>query len=83
VLPKALWYKKRVQIARSTVLRYQSLSALVTIGYVAFDVSTQALSVITRSDELERLSLSWVHSVKRNINKPKELCVKVVIFWDH
>jgi hypothetical protein len=69
-----------VQVARSTVLRYQSLSALVAIGYVAFDVSAQALLVIARSDKLKRLSLSWVRSVKRSINEPKELCAKVVVF---
>jgi hypothetical protein len=57
VLPRALWYRKQVQVARSAVLRYQSSSALVTIGYVVFDVSAQAFPVITRSDELERLGL--------------------------
>jgi hypothetical protein len=72
-----------VQVARSIVLRYQSLSALVAIGYVAFDVSTQAFPVVARRDKLKRLSLSWVRSVKRSINKPKELCAKVVLFRDY
>jgi hypothetical protein len=58
VLPRALRYRKRVQVARSAVLRCRSLSALVAIGYVAFDVSAQAFLVIARSDELERLGLS-------------------------
>jgi hypothetical protein len=53
------------------------------IGYVAFDVSAQALPVVTRRDELECLGLSWVRSVERRINEPKELCAKVVVFWDH
>jgi hypothetical protein len=53
------------------------------IGYVTFDVSAQALPVITRRDELESLGFSWVRSVKRRINEPKELCAKVVVFWDH
>jgi hypothetical protein len=56
------------------------LLALVAIGYVAFDVSAQAFSVVAQSDKLKRLSLFWVRSVERNINKPKELCVKVVVF---
>jgi hypothetical protein len=51
-----------------------------TIGYVAFDVSAQAFLVVARSDELERLGLSWVCSVERSINEPKELCAKVVVF---
>jgi hypothetical protein len=53
------------------------------IGYVAFDVGAQALPVIARRDELECLSLSWVRSVERRMNEPKELCAKVVVFWDH
>jgi hypothetical protein len=58
VLPRALRYRKQVQVARSAVSRYQSSSALVAIGYVAFDVSAQAFSVIVWSDELKRLGLS-------------------------
>jgi hypothetical protein len=58
VLPRALRYRKRVQVARSTVSRYRSSSALVAIGYVAFDVSAQALPVVAWSDKLECLSLS-------------------------
>jgi hypothetical protein len=50
------------------------------IGYVALDVSAQALSVVTQSDKLERLSLSWVCSVERRMNELKELCTKVVVF---
>jgi hypothetical protein len=72
-----------VQVARSAVLRCRSSSALVAIGYVAFDVSAQAFLVIAQSDELERLGLFWVCSVKRSINKPKELCAKVVVFRDY
>jgi hypothetical protein len=72
-----------VQVARSTVSRCQSLSALVAIGYVAFDVSAQAFLVVARSDELERLGLSWVCNVERSINEPKELCAKVVVFRDY
>jgi hypothetical protein len=53
------------------------------IGYVAFDVSAQALPVIARRDELESLGFSWVRSVERRMNEPKELCAKVVVFWDH
>jgi hypothetical protein len=53
------------------------------IGYVAFDVSAQAFPVVARSDELERLGLSWVCSVERSINEPKELCAKVVVFRDY
>jgi hypothetical protein len=52
----------------------------VAIGYVAFDVSAQAFLVITQSNKLERLSLFWVCSVERSINKPKKLCAKVVVF---
>jgi hypothetical protein len=59
------------------------LLALVAIGYIAFNVSAQAFSVIAQSNKLERLGLSWVCSVKRNMNKPKELCAKVVVFWDY
>jgi hypothetical protein len=59
------------------------LSALIAIGYVAFDVSAQALLVVAGSDKLERLSLSWVRSVERHINKSKELYTKVVVFWDY
>jgi hypothetical protein len=55
----------------------------VAIGYVAFDVSAQAFSVVARRNKLERLSLSWVRSVERNMNEPKELCAKVVVFKDH
>jgi hypothetical protein len=80
MLPKALRYRKQVQVARSTVLRHQSLSALIAIGYVAFDVSAQAFPVIAQRDKLESLGFSWVRSVKRRINKPKELCAKVVVF---
>jgi hypothetical protein len=58
ILPKALRYRKQVQVARSIVLRHRSLLALIAIGYVAFDVSAQALLVIAQSDKLERLSLS-------------------------
>jgi hypothetical protein len=54
--------------------------ALVAISYVAFNVSAQAFLVITQNNKLERLSLFWVYSVKRSINKPKELCAKVVVF---
>jgi hypothetical protein len=72
-----------VQVTRSAVLRCRSSSALVAIGYVAFDVSAQAFSVVARSDELERLGLSWVCSVERSMNKPKELCAKVVVFQDY
>jgi hypothetical protein len=50
------------------------------IGYVTFDVSAQAFSVITRRNKLERLSLFWVRSVEHRINKPKELCAKVIVF---
>jgi hypothetical protein len=53
------------------------------IGYVAFDVSAQAFPVVAQSNELERLGLSWVCSVKRSINKPKKLCAKVVVFQDY
>jgi hypothetical protein len=53
------------------------------IGYVAFDVSAQAFLVIARRDELESLGFSWVRSVKRRMNKPKELCAKIVVFWDY
>jgi hypothetical protein len=80
MLPKALWYRKRVQVAKSAVLRHQSSSALIAIGYVAFDVSAQALLVVLRRDKLKSFSFSWVRSVKRHINKPKELCAKVVVF---
>jgi hypothetical protein len=59
------------------------LSALVAISYIAFDVSTQAFSVIAQSNELERLGLFWVCSVKHSINKPKELYAKVVVFQDY
>jgi hypothetical protein len=69
-----------VQVARSTVSRHRSSSALIAISYVAFDVSAQALLVIARRDKLESLGFSWVRSVKRRINEPKELCAKVVIF---
>jgi hypothetical protein len=69
-----------VQVARSVVLRCRSSSALVIIGYVAFDVSVQAFLVVAQSDKLKRLSLFWVCSVERSINKPKELCAKVVVF---
>jgi hypothetical protein len=58
VLPKALWYRKQVSVAKSTVLRYQSLLALVAISYVAFNVSAQAFSVIAQRNKLKRLSLS-------------------------
>jgi hypothetical protein len=64
-------------------LRYQSSSALVAIGYVAFDVSAQAFLVIIQRNKLKCLSLFWVCSVKRNMNKPKELCAKVVVFRDY
>jgi hypothetical protein len=50
------------------------------IGYVALDVSAQALLVVAQSDKLERLSLSWVRSVERRMNESKELCTKVVVF---
>jgi hypothetical protein len=80
MLPRALWYRKRVQVARSAVSRHRSSSALIAIGYVAFDVSAQALPVVAQSNKLERLSLSWVRSVKRRINESKELCTKVVVF---
>jgi hypothetical protein len=80
MLPKALWYKKQVQVARSTVSRHRSLLALIAIGYVAFDVSAQAFLVIAQCNKLESLGFFWVHSVKRYINKPKELCAKVVVF---
>jgi hypothetical protein len=59
------------------------LLALVAIGYVAFDVSVQAFPVVAQRNKLERLSLFWVRSVERSINKPKELCAKVVVFGDH
>jgi hypothetical protein len=55
----------------------------VIIGYVTFNVSAQAFSVVAQSDELERLGLFWVRSVKRSINEPKELCAKVVVFQDY
>jgi hypothetical protein len=58
MLPRALWYRKRVQVARSTVLRHQSSSALIAIGYIAFNVSAQALLVIARRDKLESLGFS-------------------------
>jgi hypothetical protein len=80
MLPKTLRYRKRVQVARSTVSRYRSSSALIAIGYVAFDISAQALLVVARHDELESLGFSWVRSVERRINKPKKLCAKVVVF---
>jgi hypothetical protein len=80
MLPRALWYRKQVQVARSAVLRHQSLSALIAISYVAFDVSTQALLVVAWRDKLESLGFSWVCSVERRMNKPKELCAKVVVF---
>jgi hypothetical protein len=83
ILPRALRYRKRVQVARSTVSRHRSSPALMAIGYVAFDVSAQAFPVVARSDKLERLSLSWVRSVERRMNESKELCTKVVVFWDH
>jgi hypothetical protein len=83
VLPRALRYRKRVQVARSTVSRYRSSSALVAIGYVAFNVSAEAFPVVARRNKLERLSLFWVRSVERSMNEPKELCAKVVVFWDH
>jgi hypothetical protein len=69
-----------VQVARSTVSRHRSSSALIAIGYVAFDVSAQALLVVARRNKLESLGFSWVRSVERRINKPKELCAKVVVF---
>jgi hypothetical protein len=69
-----------VQVARSAVLRHRSSSALIAIGYVAFNVSAQALPVVARRDKLESLGFSWVRSVERRINEPKELCAKVVIF---
>jgi hypothetical protein len=47
-----------VQVARSTVLRHRSLSALITIDYVAFDVSTQAFLVVARRDKLKSLGFS-------------------------
>jgi hypothetical protein len=72
-----------VQVARSAVSRYRSSSALVAIGYIAFDVSAQALLVVARSDKLERLGLFWVRSVERSMNKPKELCAKIVVFRDY
>jgi hypothetical protein len=50
------------------------------IGYIAFNVSAQAFLVIARRNKLESLGFSWVRSVKRCINKPKELCAKVVVF---
>jgi hypothetical protein len=53
------------------------------IGYVAFDVSAQAFPVVARRDELESLGFFWVRSVERRMNEPKELCAKVVVFWDH
>jgi hypothetical protein len=83
MLPRALWYRKRVQVARSTVLRHRSSSALIAIGYVAFDVSAQAFLVIAQRNKLESFGFSWVRSVKCCINKPKELYAKVVVFWDH
>jgi hypothetical protein len=64
-------------------LRYRSSLALMAIGYVAFDVSTQAFSVVAWRNKLKRLSLFWVRSVERSINKPKKLCAKVVVFKDH
>jgi hypothetical protein len=80
MLLRALRYRKQVQVARSTVSRHRSSSALIAIGYVAFDVSTQALLVIAWRDKLESLGFSWVRSVERRINKPKKLCAKVVVF---
>jgi hypothetical protein len=80
MLPRALRYRKQVQVARSMVSRHQSSSALIAIGYVAFDISAQALPVVARRDKLKSLGFSWVRSVERRINKPKELCTKVVVF---
>jgi hypothetical protein len=80
MLPQALRYRKQVQVAKSTVLRHRSLLALIAIGYIAFNVSTQALPIVAQRDKLESLGFSWVRSVKRRINEPKKLCAKVVVF---
>jgi hypothetical protein len=69
-----------VQVARSAVSRHRSSSALIAIGYVAFDVSAQAFPVVSQHDKLKSLSFSWVRSVERRINEPKELCAKVIVF---
>jgi hypothetical protein len=58
MLPRTLRYRKRVQVAKSVVSRHQSSSALIAIGYVAFNVSAQALSVVARRDELESLGFA-------------------------
>jgi hypothetical protein len=57
MLLKALWYRKQVQVTKSIVLRHQSLSALIIISYITFDVSTQAFLIVAQSNKLERLSL--------------------------
>jgi hypothetical protein len=58
MLPKTLWYKKQVQIAKSTVLKHRSLLALITIDYIAFNVSAQALLIIAQRDKLKSLGFS-------------------------